>query len=244
MAWYDTWFGSDAYEIVYRHRDDEEARTVIDLVERCASPQPGASVLDLGCGRGRHTLELARRGYNTTGIDLSEASIDDARRAATDADLAATFQVQDMREPFCNGCMDGVVNLFTTFGYFEDDAESQKAIDAMAATLRPGGWIVQDFLNPPHVVKTLVPRDETRQDGIRIVQTRWIGGGRVHKTIKLSDTNRSKTFRESVRLFSRDDFESMYAAAGLDLHSVYGNYDGNPYSRESPRMILYATKNG
>lgn len=242
MAWYDTWFGSDAYEIVYRHRDEDEARTVIDLVERCADPDPNDQILDVGCGRGRHTLELARRGYDATGIDLSGESVEDARHQAAADGLDASFAVQDMRDPYCDGCMDGVVNLFTTFGYFDDDAESQRAIQAMAAALRGGGWIVQDFLNPPHVARTLVERDQQQRDDVQIVQERWIEGGRVHKAIHLDDGTRSETFRESVRLFSRADFAKMYADAGLEIEQVFGDYHGAPHDAESPRTILFARK--
>jgi SAM-dependent methyltransferase len=138
--------------------------------------------------------------------------------------------------------MDGVVNLFTTFGYFDDDVESQRAIDAMATALRPDGWIVQDFLNPPHVARTLVERDQQQRDGVQIVQERWIEGGRVHKAIHLDGGTQSETFRESVRLFSRDDFADMYARAGLEIEQVFGDYDGAPHDEESPRTILFARK--
>jgi SAM-dependent methyltransferase len=240
MPWYDSWFGSDAYELVYRHRDADEARAIIDLVESCTRPEPGARVLDVGCGRGRHSIELARRGYHATGIDLSEASIEEAREAAAEADVDVTFDVGDMREPYCDGCMDGVVNLFTTFGYFQDDAESERAIRAMTTALRPGGWLVQDFLNPSHVRATLVEEDTARRNGAHIRQRRWIDGGRVHKRIDVDDGETTRTFRESVRLFTRADLEAMHNRAGLSVKEVFGDYDGSPHSESSPRTILYA----
>ncbi|PEN12772.1 SAM-dependent methyltransferase [Longibacter salinarum] len=242
MAWYDTWFGSEAYELVYQHRDDDEARTAIDLVESCADPEDEARILDVGCGRGRHTLELARRGYNATGIDLSKASIEDARSSARDLDLKVHFDVQDMREPFCDACMDGVVNLFTTFGYFEQDDESERAIRAMTTSLRPGGFLIQDFLNPPYVRETLVEEDRSEQNDVSIRQRRWIEDGRVHKRIDITEGRETRTFRESVRLFTRDDFEAMYNRAGLELQEVYGDYDGSAHTENSPRTILYSVK--
>jgi len=243
MPWYDSWFGSDAYELVYRHRDADEARAIIDLVESCTRPEPGARVLDVGCGRGRHSIELARRGYHATGIDLSEASIEEAREAAAEADVDVTFDVGDMREPYCDGCMDGVVNLFTTFGYFQDDAESERAIRAMTTALRPGGWLVQDFLNPSHVRATLVEEDTARRNGAHIRQRRWIDGGRVHKRIDVDDGETTRSFRESVRLFTRADLEAMHNRAGLSVKEVFGDYDGSPHSESSPRTILYAVRN-
>lgn len=242
MPWYDSWFGSDAYELVYEHRDDDEARIAVDLVERCADPAPDARILDVGCGRGRHALELARRGYDAAGIDLSEPSIEQARTSAGDMGLDVDFAVQDMRTPYCDSCMDGVVNLFTTFGYFDDDAESERAIRAMATALREGGWLVQDFLNPDHVRDTLVDEDVKRRNGTTIRQRRWIADGRVHKQIDVDDGEETRTFRESVRLFSREDFAAMYDRCGLTLHRVFGDYDGAEHTAGSPRTILYATK--
>jgi len=242
MPWYDAWFGSDAYKLAYQHRDQDEAREVIDLVEGLAHPAPGAHVLDIGCGRGRHALDLARRSYAVTGLDLSEDAIADARQAAADADLDVQFVVQDMREPACDACADGAVNLFTTFGYFEDDAESQRALTAVARALKPKGWFVQDFLNPSHVADTLVPADTIEREGTRIHQRRWIEDDRVHKEIDVVQNGSRDTFRESVRLFTREDFEEMYATAGLRLQSIHGDYDGRDFAADSPRMILYARK--
>ncbi len=186
MPWYDDWFGSDAYALVYGHRDEAEAARTIDLVARIADPAPGARILDVGCGRGRHSRMLARRGYDVTGLDLSPASIAAARAQAKAEGLGVTFRVGDMRTPVAAAAFDGVVNLFTAFGYFEVEAEHQRAVDAMAAALRPGGWLVQDYLNAPHVRATLVPEDERTEQGVHIRQRRRIADGRVNKTITLA----------------------------------------------------------
>ena len=143
--WFASWFDRAEYEVVYGHRDDGEAAQLIDLIERVLNPGPNARVLDVGCGRGRHALQFASRGYNVTGVDLSENSIEAARRRATEAGLAARFEVGDMRDPFCVGCADIVTNLFTAFGYFEEEAEHLKAIASMANAAVDNGWFVQDF---------------------------------------------------------------------------------------------------
>jgi SAM-dependent methyltransferase len=242
MAWYEDWFGSDAYDLVYNHRDEDEAAQMVDLIESAADPAPRAHILDVACGRGRHARELARRGYRVTGVDLSEDAIAEARARAAADGLDVTFQVGDMREAVCQACADGVVNLFTAFGYFEDDTDNQAALDAMATALRPGGWLVQDFLNAPHVADTLVPEDTQTRNGITITQRRRIDDGRIRKRIDLDDGTRHATYRESVRLYTLTDLESMYDAAGLDIDTTYGDYSGAEYAPSAPRLILVAHK--
>ena len=243
MPWYDTWFGSTAYTIVYGHRDEDEAADMIDLMETVVDPEPGAAILDMGCGRGRHAHELARRGYNVTGIDLSPESIADAAEtAATEGLSGVTFHEGDMRDPVCEACFDGVVNLFTAFGYFTDDAENQQALDAMTTALRPGGWFVQDFLNAPQVRDTLVPEDTRTEGDTTITQRRRIVDGRVHKEIELSHHGVVETHQESVRLYDRDALEHMHARAGLDVQQAFGTYAGDPHTPESPRLILVSHK--
>jgi len=242
MSWYEGWFGSDAYDLVYDHRDETEAEQLADLVEREIAPAPDAHIIDVGCGRGRHARTFARRGYRVTGVDLSADAIAEARTRTRAQGLDATFVQGDMREPLCEGCADGVVNLFTTFGYFDDDAENERALAAMATALRPGGWFLQDFLNAPQVVDTLRPSDTRTVNGITIEQRRWIEDDRINKEITLARNGRTETYRESVRLFTLDELKRMYENVGLALQATYGNYDGAPHTPASPRLLLYARK--
>jgi len=239
-AWYTQWFDRSEYELVYQNRDEAEARQCIDLVEDAVAPTSGASILDMGCGRGRHARVLARRGYAVTGVDLSGPSLEEARARAAAEDLAITFQQGDMREPVCSACFDGVVNLFTAFGYFQDDADHARAIRAMATALRPGGWLVQDFLNAPQVRATLVPHDTRHVGEAHIAQHRWIADGRIHKRIVITRRGRTQTFRESVRLLTKTDFATLYQRAGLTLTQTFGHYDGRPHSPAAPRLLLVA----
>lgn len=240
MPWYEEWFDRDEYELVYQQRDDAEAEQVVDLIEDVAKPATGAHILDVGCGRGRHARALAERGYRVTGLDLSARAIEQARRRAQEEGLDIDFRVQDMRTPMGDADYDGVVNLFTAFGYFEDDADHRRALRHMADALRPGGWLVQDYLNTPHVVDTLVPEDARIEDGVRIEQHRWVENERVNKTITLRQNGDTRAFRESVRLFTLYDFERLYEDAGLTLVDTFGDYAGSRYTPDSPRLIMHA----
>jgi len=242
MPWYDRWFGSDAYNVVYAHRDEEEAERLVDLVERKVNPAPDTHILDVGCGRGRHARLFARRGYDVTGLDLSAEAVAEAREWAAQEGLDVAFVQGDMRDPYCEACADGVVNLFTSFGYFETDAENQRALRAMTTALRPGGWFLQDFLNAAHVRATLEPESVDTVNGVTVQQRRWIEDGRINKRIRIQWDGQEDTFRESVRLYTRDDLEAMYEDEGLDLVDTFGDYDGNAHAPESPRLLLYARK--
>ncbi|HLT47529.1 MAG TPA: class I SAM-dependent methyltransferase [Rubricoccaceae bacterium] len=247
MPWYEDWFDADAYELVYEERDESEAERLADLIERAAQPSPGSDVLDVGTGRGRHARVLARRGYRVTGLDLSANAVATARaRAAAEGLTPAqvVFVQGDMRLPHFQERFDGATNLFTSFGYFEDDADHQRAVSAMAAALKPGGWLVQDVLNAPYVRAHLVPADEKTVDGVRVRQERWVEGAHVHKRITLTPEGGgpARVYTEHVRLLTRDDFARMYAAAGLRLVETFGDYGGGPHSPESPRLILHAEK--
>ncbi|MBT8401010.1 MAG: class I SAM-dependent methyltransferase [Rhodothermia bacterium] len=240
--WYEEWFDRDEYEIVYQHRDEDEARRVIDLIEKATHVSPGDRVVDVGCGRGRHAVELAGRGYRVTGLDLSERSIEAAKARASEQQVTVDFRVGDMREPVCEGCFDGAVNLFTAFGYFESEAEHQRAVSAIADSLVDGGWFFQDFLNPDYVRANLVPSDTERREGVEIEQYRALEDGRIRKEIILRRNGREHRFSESVQLLELEDFRRLYKRARLEIRSVFGDYDGGELTGTSPRMILLSRK--
>lgn len=242
MAWYENWFDQDEYELLYQNRNASEATELADLVERTVKPEPGCSILDMGCGRGRHAIEFATRGYRLTGIDLSERSIAQAKSAALEAGLEIDFRRGDMRTPITDAVFDGILNLFTAFGYFNTHDEHQSALNAMLAPLTPGGWFVQDFLNAERVIADLVPED-VRTIGVASVrQNRWIENNRIRKKIVFSYEDQEHEFDESVALLRKEDFESMYALAGLTIFHVAGSYQGDPHSPSSPRLIMFSRK--
>jgi SAM-dependent methyltransferase len=235
--WFEQWFGED-YLRIYQHRDESEAERAIDLI---AAHLPGGeivAVLDLACGAGRHSKPLCERWW-TVGLDLSASLLRVARREAPDAPYVRA----DMRElPFADESFDLVVNLFTSFGYFEDDREHARVLACVRTAMKPRGTLVIDFLNATQVRRNLVPYDERVENGITIEQSRTITPDDrfVEKTIRLRELGRE--YVERVRLFSAGDLERMLVGAGFDVVHRFGDYAGAHWSENSPRTILFASR--
>lgn len=235
--WFEQWFGED-YLHIYQHRDEKEAEHAIELIAANLTGREIHSVLDLGCGAGRHTKVLCERWW-TVGLDLSMALLKVARRESR----GAPYVRADMRElPFADESFDLVVNLFTSFGYFEDDREHARVLSRVCAVTRHGGTFVIDFLNAGQVRRELVPYDESVENGITIEQTRTISQDDrfVEKRIRLR--GRGKEYIERVRLLSEADLERMLSVAGFDVSKRLGDYSGASWSEDSPRTIFFASR--
>lgn len=238
-TWYRKWF-CEEYALAYAHRGEEEALRQVDFAVRRLGLTDGARVLDLCCGAGRHSEILCRRGFEVSGVDLSEDLILMASKRTGRARLARA----DMRRvPFAGG-FDAVLSFFTSFGYFEKDGENAAVLDEVSRLLRPGGKFLLDYLNPAHVIKSLEPEGERKCGGLVFKERRRIdeNRGRVEKTITLEKNGVVKRFEESVRLFSPDEIRGMMVAAGLKVLAVYGDFDSSEFNDDSPRMIVLAEK--
>jgi len=235
--WFEEWFGED-YLRIYQHRDESEAERAIDLIATHLPRGEIQAVLDLACGAGRHSKPLCERWW-TVGLDLSAALLRVARSDAPEAPYVRA----DMRVlPFADESFDLVVNLFTSFGYFEDDREQARVLARVRDAIKPGGTFVIDFLNASQVRRNLVPYDERVENGITIEQTRVISPDNrfVEKTIRLRE--RGREYVERVRLLSAGDLERMLAAAGFEVVHCFGDYTGTGWSENSPRTILFASR--
>jgi SAM-dependent methyltransferase len=236
--WFERWFGKEYIEL-YPHRNEAEAEHMVALIEGILGGKSVQRVLDLACGAGRHSGILANHWW-TAGLDLSEVLLQLAHRDA----VPAAFVRGDMRVlPFADSSFDVVVNLFTSFGYFADDASHAHVVQEVARVTRPGGTFVLDFLNTTQLRRTLVPYDEREIAGSVVEQRREISddGRYVIKRICIRGTG--KEFTERVRLFDKDDLSSMMIAAGFRIDAVYGNYDAAPVGPDSPRVILFGRRN-
>jgi len=243
--WYRDWFRDSNYLTVYQHRDTQEAEQMLTLIEKITGDRKDLRILDLGCGSGRHSLSLAKRGYkNITGIDLSPTLLEVAKQTAQEEGLNIRFEQCDMRHIPADWHFDLVINLFTSFGYFETDEENAEVIQGMSESLVPGGWLVMDFFNSDWLRHNLISHDERiMPDGRRLEQTRWIEKGRVEKRLLLRSTSEAVEFVESVRMFSLDEFKQMFAQNGLKLKHLFGGYDGSEFHEAtSARLIMFAER--
>ena len=208
------------------------------FLQNAQLPEP-SPILDLGCGAGRHAIALAQAGYTVTGLDLAPQLLSVARETSRSESTPIHLVRGDMKHlPFRNAFA-GIVQLFTAFGYFDDDVQNERVISEVARALKPGGIYLLDFLNAPQVVANLVPESTSVLDGMNIVQRRAIQGGRVNKAISIAGNDgREEVFSESVRLYDRSDLHSMFERQGLSVMQVFGDYHGNAWTAKSPRCIL------
>lgn len=241
MAWYREWFGQEYLEL-YSYRDEEEAERHLDLVEEAlGEPEPRA-VLDLACGAGRHTEALRRRGYRALGVDLSLTLLvqrPELPRVAGDMCCL----------PFDDGTFGWVLNFFTSFGYFETERQNFQVLAEIERALAPGGRFLIDFLNLDRVLDTLEPREvREHPDGNgdrRVEIERWWDptARRINKRIRVEPGGETpRTFLESVRGYRRDEVVMGLEWAGLEVTDSYGNFLGEPFERDSERLILVGRK--
>ncbi|RSK43713.1 class I SAM-dependent methyltransferase [Hymenobacter rigui] len=239
--WFSTWFDSPYYHRLYQNRNYAEAREFLSRLLAHLHPKPAAHLLDLACGKGRHSRYLSEQGFDVTGVDLSARSIAAARQFAH---AQLHFHVHDMRDPLPYGPFDFVLNLFTSFGYFEHEAENVVALRNAAAALRPGGKLVIDFLNTELAIETLVPYEAKTVDDTEFQLHRHFHNDFIVKEIRFRDeAGQEQYFEERVRALSRERFEEYFRMAGLRLAEVLGDYQlGSFDPATSPRMIFVLKK--
>lgn len=235
--WFADAFGEE-YLQLYPHRDDEDARQAVNLVAT-VSPPAGRRILDLACGPGRHSAQLIERGASVTGLDLSAPLL---ARARERLGPAARLVRGDMRYlPFRDRAFDAVVNLFTSFGYFEDDLEHQAVLAEAARTLVPGGVLVLDYLNADVVRAGLVPREETIMGTTPVEITRAISDDGKF-VIKQMTPQGGRRRMERVRLLSPADLERLLLTAGFRIRNRFGGYDARPLKPNTPRAVFVAVR--
>jgi len=240
MAWFKDWFNTSYYHLLYGERDEAEAGQFIRKLTEMLKPDKNSVFLDLACGKGRHAVDIAAMGFEVFGVDLSRESI---REAASRSGERLHFEVHDMRDVYKKDHFDYVVNLFTSFGYFEERSDNLKTLKAVCAGLKKGGVFVQDYFNAEKVVNNMVPLEYKEIGGIRFEIRKEKIDQCIIKTIIFTDRGCSYKFREKVSLFDLKDFRDMYSQCGLEIQHVFGDYHLNAFdAADSERLILISKK--
>ena len=233
--WYASWFDTPFYHILYKDRDYSEAQVFMDNLTDYLNIPTDGHILDLACGKGRHSTYLNKLGYKVTGVDLSEQSIAHAKQFEN---TSLKFDVHDMSKVYPQ-TFDAVFNLFTSFGYFEDESCNLNTIKSIKEELNPYGFGVIDFMNVNYVIDNLVSKDQKTVEGITFNQKRSVQNGYIIKDIDFEVDGKHYEFQEQVKAFTLEDFEDLFQKANVDLLDIFGNYKLDPYHKKtSERLIM------
>jgi SAM-dependent methyltransferase len=228
--------------MLYAHRDAGEAANLVDLLIGRLQLTAGATVLDLGCGTGRHSTYLASRGFRVMGLDLAAESI---RQAKKSEGPNLWFRRQDMRLPFGHAAFDYVLNLFTSFGYFEEPENHLTVVHNIARSLKSDGRLILDYLNAVHAETHLTPEDVIERGGHTYRISRWADTDHIFKRIVVEDRNTaSLEYVERVAKLTVEDFRFMFALYGMRIDEMYGDYRLTPFDVETGEVRTENTERG
>ncbi len=235
--WFTDWFNTSYYHILYKERNDVEAQLFMRNITEILSLDTTTHILDLPCGKGRHSVFLNSLGYRVTGSDLSENSIIAAKKYENDT---LKFNVHDMRVPF-NKKYNAVFNLFTSFGYFEDDKEDLLILHNIKNGLTKEGVFVFDFLNAAMVKENLVTKETKVVDGITFNIIREIANGFILKHISFFADAKKHSYTERVKYLDLEKMTSYLEKVGFKIEHTFGDYHLNSFnSKISNRLIIVA----
>jgi len=249
--WFVSWFNNPTYLKLYQHRSKTEAvqtvNTILDMTGLSRALHTSLfplSALDIACGAGRHAIELAAHGFAVTANDLSSFLINEARQAAQKSGTQLHFTGCDMRDIDYIDNFHLIVQLFTSFGYFENPDDDRHVLRKIHLALKDNGWYVLDFLNKNYTEAHLNPKSVKEFDDLTVTEERAIKNNRVEKHITIDEHGQQFSFMESVRLYSKPELETMLREAGFSIEHVLGDYDGSPFHpKHAKRLIFFARKN-
>lgn len=224
----------------------EMARDEVQCVVALAGITPGATVLDMPCGVGRHSLELARQGYRVTGIDRTAAYLATARERAGVEDVKVEWIAADMREFVRPLAYDAAINLYTSFGYFEDPAEDRRVAENLLQCLKPGGALVMEMMGKEILARVFLPRDWQRlPDGSFYLQERrvtqdwtWMD----NRWILVRPDGQHQEFAVGHRIYDGAGLKALLLDVGFESVAIYGNLQGDPYDVAARRLVAVARK--
>ena len=232
--WFTSWFNTPYYHILYKDRNHEEAEAFMkNLTQFLNIPEEG-HILDLACGKGRHSVHLNSLGYTVTGLDLSEESIAFAKQFENET---LHFDVHDMSKSY-DKQFDAIFNLFTSFGYFENEEDNLNTIKAIKSNLKENAIGVIDFMNVDFVINNLVDGNTVTYEGITFHLKRKLEHGYIVKDITFETDAKTHHYQERVRALKLEDFKKLFEQAGVHLFSVFGDYKLNAFHREKRERLI------
>ena len=233
--WYLDWFNSPFYHQLYKERDYSEATYFMNNLISKLQIDKNSSILDLACGRGRYSLYLSNIGHKVTGIDISKKNISEAKKNESDK---LDYLLHDMRQPL-NKKFDLILNLFTSFGYYQNNKDNISVIKSIKYNLNSEGKAVIDFLNINYVLNNLIKYEEKVFDKTKFIIKRYLENDLLVKDITIDSNNKTYKFQEKVKAYGIVDFLTMFKECDLELKEKFGDYNLNTFNKNSsPRLIM------
>ncbi|PKL83297.1 MAG: class I SAM-dependent methyltransferase [Ignavibacteriae bacterium HGW-Ignavibacteriae-3] len=241
--WYKNWFSSDEYLSVYRHRDNEDAQKLINHILSETNIIKEGIVLDAACGAGRHSINLAKKGFHVVGFDLSKTLLNIGKSDAQSNNVSIDLFCGDLRNIKLKKKFDLIINLFTSFGYFNTDDENFSFIRTAYDLLNENCYYILDYFNPEYIRNNLVQESKREFGSKKITERRKIENERVIKEIIIQNGSALDSFFESVQLYSREKIIGEFEKIGYRCAKIFGDYTGSKFVQsESQRLILFFEK--
>lgn len=238
--WFVDWFDTTYYHTLYKDRNDDEASIFISNLMNFLKLKKSAHVLDLACGKGRHSVTLNNLGYSVKGVDLSSNSITHAKESENET---LQFAVHDMREILHGEKFKAVFNLFTSFGYFDTICDNECVVQAIYEMLEDDGFLIIDFMNAAKVVENLVTKESKTVDTITFDLEREYDGDHIFKHIRFEDQGNKYHYTERVQALKEEDFITLLTENKFEIISTFGDFSLQAFNEKtSDRLIIIAKK--
>lgn len=230
MEWFESWFDTPYYHQLYNNRDYTEAESFITKLTADLQLPQNSRIIDLACGKGRHSVFLNQLGYDVLGLDLSRHSIEFDKQFEN---KTLKFNVHDMRSPIDADPVDAVFNLFTSFGYFDRENDDQKVFQSVYDVLKPEGFFVLDYLNEEYVRKNIISESVIKRGDIEFRISKKIEGRHIVKDIRFEADGKSHHFFEKVKLHTLEAINSYASDCGFERIKIWGDYQLNEFEKET-----------
>lgn len=240
--WYKEWFESDLYTSLYSHRNDEDAKQLVNLILEYSRIKSG-NVFDCPCGNGRHSIHFAKLGFSVTSMDLSKNLLDIFLKKLKEENLVIQIIRGNILFIPVKMKFDLILNLFTSFGYFNSDTENFSFFQQCKVLLKENAVLVFDYFNSDSIRKNLIPEEEKRINNADLIISRKIVDDFVEKKIKIIKGLQERVYFEKVKLYDIDFITNQLNKLGYKIEQIFGSYSGEKYDRtSSERLILFLKK--